>query len=120
MTDATSRAASRPFGYILITYKVHEEDGQFVSICPELGTASCGDSVGEAFRNIEEATAQYLNAIEANGQRGRIFRKRNIPIYPTKPEEQRLVPAGRRDYVATNALPLTEIGEGRGTATAVL
>lgn len=121
MTDTASRATSRPKGYIVITYNVHEEDGQFVSVCLELDTASCGDSVGEAFRNIHEATIQYLNAIEANGQRERIFRKCNIPIYPVKPEERRLVPAGTNDFVSTSVLPVAAAtGGGRGAAAAVL
>ena len=29
-------------GYIVLTGVVEEEDGQFVSYCRELGTASCG------------------------------------------------------------------------------
>ncbi|HUF54264.1 MAG TPA: type II toxin-antitoxin system HicB family antitoxin [Dehalococcoidia bacterium] len=123
MTDTPSRAASRRLiGYIRLTYKVHEEDGQFVSTCPELGTASCGDSVDEAFRNIAEATIQYLDAIEESGERVRIFRKRNIPIYPAKPEEQQLVPAGHRDFVSSNVLPLVAavMGGRRDTPASVL
>lgn len=122
MASTESRATSRrKMGYIRLTYKVHQEDGQFASICPELDTASCGDSVDEAFRNIEEATIQYLNAIEESGERERIFRKRNIPIYPAKPEEDRMVQAGSRDFVATAVLPLAAaVGGGRGATTALL
>jgi predicted RNase H-like HicB family nuclease len=99
-------ADSAPQGYVLVTFHVHEEDGQFVSVCAELGTASCGDTVDEALRNIREATLQYLSAIEANGERGRIFRKRNIPIYPGKPHETRMVPARAMEIVSSVALPL--------------
>ena len=105
MTDTISRqSSSRKTGYIVVTYRVHKEDDQFVSVCPELGTASCGDSVDEAFGNIEEATIQYLAAIAENGERDRVFRKRNIPIYPAKPDQPRLVDAGNRDFVTTTAL----------------
>lgn len=42
-------------GYVVLTLKVFEGDGQFVSECPELGIASCGDTMEEAFENIREA-----------------------------------------------------------------
>ena len=89
-----------------MTFHVRAEDGQYSSECPELGTASCGDTIDEAFSNVMEATAQYLNAIEVNGERGRVFRKRNIPIYPVAPDEARLLPAGPRDFVSSRVLPL--------------
>jgi len=75
---ASHAASPQVLGYIVVTFHVREEDGQFVSLCPELGTASCGDTVDEAFRNISEATIQYLNAIEANGERERIGRDVDI------------------------------------------
>ena len=114
---ASHAASPQVLGYIVVTFHVREEDGQFVSLCPELGTASCGDTVDEAFRNISEATIQYLNAIEANGERERIFRRRNIPTYPGAPKETRLVPAGTRDFVSSNVLPLAAAIGGRGGAT---
>jgi predicted RNase H-like HicB family nuclease len=114
-----SASASRQItGYIILTLVIHEEDGQFASVCPELGTASCGDTVDEALANIREATLQYLSAIDQNGTRERIFRKRNIPIYPVQPEDTRLVPAGTKDIVSSVVLPLLAGGiGGRSGAT---
>lgn len=108
-------------GYIVVTFHVHEEDGQYVSLSPELGTASCGASIDEAFQNIAEATIQYLNAIEASGQRERIFRQRKIPIYPgLPPEERRLVLAGNRDFVGSKVLPIAAATGGqRGPVAAM-
>jgi predicted RNase H-like HicB family nuclease len=109
-------------GCIVVTFHVHEEDGQYASLCPELGTASCGASIDEAFRNIAEATLQYLNAIEASGQRERIFRRRKIPIYPGEPpEERRVVLAGNRDFVGSGVLPIAAATGGqRGAVAAML
>lgn len=99
-------ALRRARGYVSLTFRIYPEDGQFVSECLELDTASCGDSVEEALENIREATGQYLNAIEANGERERVFRKKNIPIYPVPPTAPRLVFARKRDFVTSVALPL--------------
>lgn len=38
-----------------------EEDG-YVSLCPELGVASQGDTVDEARLNLQEAVAGFLEA----------------------------------------------------------
>lgn len=119
---ASRNASPQIAGYIVVTFHVHEEDGQFASVCPELGTASCGDTVDEAFRNIKEATIQYLDAIEASGERERIFRRRNIPVYPGVPEDKRTVSASDKDFVSSNVLPLVTAltGGGRGAAAAML
>lgn len=117
MTKSVVDSTSPAEGYIVVTLRVHEEDGQFASTCPELDTASCGDTVDEALRNIREATVQYLNAIEVSGERTRIFRKRNIPIYPGEPQEMRLVPAGNKDIVSSVVLPLLAGLGGRHGAT---
>jgi predicted RNase H-like HicB family nuclease len=36
------------------------EGGVYVSKCPELGVASCGDTVEEAMANLREAVELYL------------------------------------------------------------
>ena len=56
--------------FIVLTEIVEKEDDQFVSTCPELGTASCGDTIEEAFANLEEAIEVHLSAL------GRNWRKR--------------------------------------------
>ncbi|MGH2584193.1 MAG: type II toxin-antitoxin system HicB family antitoxin [Dehalococcoidia bacterium] len=69
-------------GYILLTFKVHEEDGQYVSECDELGVASCGDTIQEAFDAIEDAVTSYLETLEEEGERERVFAERGIRILP--------------------------------------
>jgi predicted RNase H-like HicB family nuclease len=47
----------RVFEYTAIVWK--ESEG-YVSKCPELGVASCGDTFDEAVRNLREAVELYL------------------------------------------------------------
>jgi len=84
-------------GYIVLTLEVFREAKAFVSRCRELETASCGDTFDEALSNIEDATIEYLSAIERLGERGRIFKEKGIAVQKTRPARIRLaedVPAG--------------------------
>lgn len=42
------------------TAVVHKEENLYVAQCPELGTASQGESIEEAIKNLQEATELYL------------------------------------------------------------
>jgi len=44
-----------------LTAAIWEEDGVYVSKCPELGVASCGDTPKEALGNLKEAVELYLD-----------------------------------------------------------
>ncbi|WFN36984.1 type II toxin-antitoxin system HicB family antitoxin [Methanomicrobium antiquum] len=44
---------------------VFEEDGCFVSKCPEVGTVSQGRTREEALKNLKEATELYLEEFPA-------------------------------------------------------
>jgi hypothetical protein len=72
-------------GYITLTLEAFPEGKSFVSRCRELGVTSCGDSIGAAIDAVRDAVATYLNAIEALGERERIFAERGIAILHTKP-----------------------------------
>ena len=49
------------------TAVVWREGESYVSKCPELGVASCGDTIEEATNNLEEAVELYIeNAKELN------------------------------------------------------
>ena len=39
---------------------VHKEDDLYVAQCPEIGTASQGETIEEAVKNLQEATELYL------------------------------------------------------------
>ena len=49
------------------TIVVWKEDEGYVSKCPELGVASCGDSISEATESLKEAVDLYLENAEALG-----------------------------------------------------
>ncbi len=42
------------------TAVVHKEDNFYVAECPGVGTASQGESIEEAVKNLQEATELYL------------------------------------------------------------
>ncbi|VUT27807.1 MAG: hypothetical protein SYNGOMJ08_00358 [Candidatus Syntrophoarchaeum sp. GoM_oil] len=44
-----------------LTATIWEEEGVYVSKCPELGVASCGDTPEEALSNLKEAVELYLD-----------------------------------------------------------
>jgi len=54
----------KSFKYTAIVWK---EEGGYVSKCPELNVASCGDNFEEAIENLKEAVELYIeNARELN------------------------------------------------------
>jgi len=44
----------------VFTAVVQKEDTLYVAQCPEVGTASQGETIEEAIKNLQEATALYL------------------------------------------------------------
>ena len=67
-------------GVVILTGIVEREDNQYASYCRELGTASCGDTVEEAFENLREALDLHIEALIDTGELERFFRERNIRI----------------------------------------
>jgi predicted RNase H-like HicB family nuclease len=78
---------ARAVGYIVVTYRAYPEGKQWVSECPELAVISCGDTLQEALDNIADATGLYLNTIEQQGERERVFRERGIPVWSARPKK---------------------------------
>ena len=74
-------------GYIILTLVVEEEegDGLFAAHCSELGTATCGTTIDEAFANLEEAVEVHLNALEEVETRERVFQEMGITIHSLLP-----------------------------------
>lgn len=57
----------KTFDYTMVVWK--ETEG-YVSKCPELGVASCGESINEAAENLKEAVELYLENAEVLGLLG--------------------------------------------------
>jgi predicted RNase H-like HicB family nuclease len=54
----------KTFEYTAVVWR---EGESYVSKCPELGVASCGDTIEEATNNLKEAVELYIeNAKELN------------------------------------------------------
>jgi len=45
---------------VTLTAVVHKEEDVYVAECPEVGTASQGETIEEAVENLKEATELYL------------------------------------------------------------
>lgn len=58
-----------------LTATVWEEEGVYVSKCPELGVASCGDTPEEALSNLKEAAELYLDNAKELGLLVNLFKR---------------------------------------------
>ncbi len=59
---------------------IQEEDGGFVSLCPELDIASQGDTVEEALRNLKEAVELFLECAPAE----EVVRREHQSVFVTQ------------------------------------
>lgn len=48
------------------TAVIHKEENLYVAECPEIGTASQGETIEEAVKNLQEATELYLEEFHIN------------------------------------------------------
>lgn len=96
-------------GYILLTGYAEEEDGLFASFCPELGTASCGDTLLEALDNLGDAIEVHLQGLVDVGELDRTLRERRIRVESSPPDVNGVavtVPPGRVIKTYLNRVPL--------------
>ena len=90
MANAAQSNKTDTGSYLLLTGMVEREDDQYVSICPELGVASCGDTVEEAFEMLADAIEVHLLGLVEIGTLNEELRERNVRIeYDTLPYEYR-------------------------------
>jgi predicted RNase H-like HicB family nuclease len=101
--------AKEAVGYIILTGVVEEEDGQFVSYCRELGTASCGDTISEALENLGEAIELNIEGLEEVGELERTLREYHIRIDRNPPKQDGVdvnVPLGQLIKIYSVPVPL--------------
>jgi predicted RNase H-like HicB family nuclease len=65
--------------YIIVTFTITREGEQYVSRCPELGTASFGRDEEEALNKLADATGLYLDTLEDLGERARVLQEKKTP-----------------------------------------
>jgi predicted RNase H-like HicB family nuclease len=78
----------RIMGHVVLTGIIEKEEGQLVSYCPELGVASCGDTIDETLDNLGDALQVYLDALEETGELRRVLHADELRAYfwrPPKP-----------------------------------
>jgi predicted RNase H-like HicB family nuclease len=103
------KGKERIMGHVVLTGIIEREEDQFVSYCPELGVASCGDTVDEAIDNLGDAIQVQLDALEETGELRRVFHERNIRIDLSPPPFDGVsikVPPGKICYTYPRQVPL--------------
>ena len=95
-------------GFIEVTLRAFRDDetGQYVAHCEELGVASCGDDLDQAFINIMDAVLLYLHTIEVSGERDRVFSERGITIDWGERDTPRSIQARPDEYVSPHRVPV--------------
>ena len=69
-------------GYVILTLRFFQEEGQWVGDCEELGVAQCGDSLDEVRAGLEELLMLTLYTMESVGERERFFAEHSITLHP--------------------------------------
>jgi predicted RNase H-like HicB family nuclease len=111
-----SLSKSRLLGFIELTFIASEEEGGYVSTCPELGIASQGKTVDEAFENLKDATQVYLETIQQLGERERVFKERHIRIRRTEPKEAKTLKLQPSQVASVFVAPVEESRQPRKTS----
>lgn len=60
---------------------IHKEDDIYVAECPEIGTASQGETIEEAVHNLKEATELYLEEFPVKKIARSIFTTFDLPAH---------------------------------------
>ena len=67
-------------GYVRLTFQFEREGSDWVGTCVELGTSTFGRSRRRVQQDLTELVTEYINVLEEDGTRERIFRENNITI----------------------------------------
>lgn len=102
LTCPHSRTVSKVVGSIGLSGVIKKENGHYVSYCPELDIASCGDSEKEAFENLKDALSLYLNTLDSTKQRERVFQERGVK---ETIENEEVAPECRLTYEKIREIP---------------
>ena len=93
-------------GYVVLTgYAEGEEDG-FNAYCPELGAATCGDTVEEVLDGLADALAVYLEGLAEIGELERVFAARGVTVQSGPPAAVAAAGIADRVYVLPMPAPV--------------
>ena len=67
-------------GYVVLTGYTEAEDDGFNAYCPELGVATCGDTVAEVLDGLQDALEVYIADGADLGILARDFRKGGVEV----------------------------------------
>ena len=76
-----------------LTLDYHQEDGQWVGVCRELGTPACADTLEQTELELREAVELQLNGMEDLGYLNEYLEARQVSILPLGPGEKEKVAA---------------------------
>ena len=96
-------------GYVVLTGYAEAEDDGFNAYCPELGVATCGDTVAEVLDGLADALAVYLEGLAEIGELERVFAARGVTVRSGPPAADKMAVAAAgiagRVYVLPMPVP---------------
>ncbi len=104
MTSALETAG----GYVVLTGYTEPEDDGFNAYCPELGVATCGDTIEEVLDGLQDALEVYIAGLVEIGELERVFAARGVALQsgPPPPDKPTVsAPAGTAVRVYTLSVP---------------
>ena len=69
-----------PNGYIILTGTAEWDEVAYCSLCPQLGAASCGDTIEQALDNLDESIAVLLEDLADLGTLEQVLTTKGIAI----------------------------------------
>lgn len=72
---------------IIVTGVAEREGNEFVSLCPELGVASCGDTAEEALDMLDDALQVYIEDVLDIGNLDKILLEKGVSIRSDIPDK---------------------------------
>ena len=94
-------------GYVVLTGTVQWDEVAYWSRCPELGVASCGDTIEEALDNLGEALELQLLALADIGRLEQDFQENGITVQTgPRPTESVIVSAPLGKILRIYVLPV--------------
>lgn len=105
MTTSKPQAAG---GYVVLTGIAEAETGGFNAHCPELGIATCGDTVAEVLDGLADAIQVYLADWDDPTDLERMLQQKGVAVKTTPPPADSVtvsIPPGKTVRVYIQPVP---------------